>query len=167
MSPVRPDIVECWIFRVPQPARIELLLIRRADDRIFPGIWQPVTGGVEAGESVPRAALREVQEETGLGPADVEAFYDLDQVGAFFAEDVDAVAVSVFFALRVRVGAEPRVSPEHVGLEWVDRGEAERRSIWPAYRDALELIERIAANPELARWFELDPEGRRSARAPR
>src|ERR1035437_4153298 len=58
MSPVRPDLVECWIYRLPEPGRVELLLIRRSASRLFPGLWQCVTGGLEAGERVPAAALR-------------------------------------------------------------------------------------------------------------
>jgi len=68
MSPLRPDLVECWIFRLAEPGRVEVLLIRRSDSRIFPGLWQCVTGGLDAGERVPVAALREVSEEVGFGP---------------------------------------------------------------------------------------------------
>jgi len=167
VSPIRPDLVECLVFRVPEPGHVEHLLIRRADDRIFPGIWQPVTGGVDSGERVPLAALREVEEETGLGAADIEAFYDLDQVGSFFDEDHDQIVNSVIFAVRVRPDSRPQVSGEHVDLLWSDRAEAERLSVWPLYRDSYDLVERIVADPELGRWFWLDPEGRRSARPPR
>jgi dATP pyrophosphohydrolase len=167
VSPVRPDLVECLVFRVPEPGRIEHLLIRRADDRIFPGIWQPVTGGIERGERVPLAALREVEEETGLGAPDVEAFYDLDQVGSFFDEDRDEIVNSVIFAVQVCQQAKPHVSGEHVDLRWCDRAEAERLSVWPPYRDSYDLVDRIVRDPELARWFGLDAAGRRSARPPR
>lgn len=167
MSPVRPDLVECLIFRVRDDGRIEHLLIRRAEDRIYPGIWQPVTGGVGSGERVPIAALREVEEETGLGADDVEAFYDLDQVGSFFDEEHDSIVNSVIFAVRVRADASPRVSREHVDLCWSDRSEAESLSVWPPYRASYELVERIARDADLARWFALDAEGRRSARPPR
>ena len=71
---LRPDLVECWVFRVSPSAGVEILLIRRATHRIFPGLWQCVTGGIEPGERVPEAALREVREETGLAGADIEAF---------------------------------------------------------------------------------------------
>jgi 8-oxo-dGTP pyrophosphatase MutT (NUDIX family) len=113
---LRPDLVECWVFRVapptspadlrPDAARLEILLIRRAPDRIFPGLWQCVTGGIEPGERVPRAAMREVREETGLGGDDVLAWYDLDQVAPFYDEGGDAVVVSAIFAARVRPDAE-------------------------------------------------------------
>jgi len=167
MSPLRPDLVEIWIFRCPRPGPVEYLLIQRSNDRIYPGIWQPVTGGVDAGEFVPLAALREVAEETGFGGDDVEAFYDLNQVGAFYAEDLDAIVTSVMFAVRVLPGAEPTLSNEHVAYEWVGAAEAEERSIWPPYRDSLALIERLAVDAELARWFELDRHGRRLARPAR
>ncbi len=95
---LRPDLVECWVFRVVSPVspddhrsdaeRLEILLIRRAPHRIFPGLWQCVTGGVEPDEFVPAAAMREVLEETGLGAAEIEAFYDLDQVAPFYDEGV-------------------------------------------------------------------------------
>ena len=74
---LRPDLVECWLFRVPPATtgdprrdadRLEILLIRRAAHRIFPGLWQCVTGGVEPGERVPAAAMREVREETAARP---------------------------------------------------------------------------------------------------
>jgi 8-oxo-dGTP pyrophosphatase MutT (NUDIX family) len=167
VSPIRPDLVECLVFRVTDGGRVEHLLIRRADNRIFPGIWQPVTGGIEPGERVPLAALREVEEETGLGASEIEAFYDLDQVGSFFDEDRDEIVNSVIFALRVRPQAKPAVSGEHVDLLWCERAEAERLSVWPPYRDSYDLVERLVADQELARWFGLDPAGRRSARPPR
>jgi lipoyl(octanoyl) transferase len=165
--PVRPDLVECWVFRVAPSGRPEYLLIRRSDDRIFPGIWQPITGGIDPGESAPAAAIRELGEEVGLAGADIEVLYDLDQVGSFFDEALDAIVNSVMFAARMRVEATPRLSHEHVDLAWADGEEALRRSVWPAYRDSVAPIERLAADPELARWFELDPGGRRLARPPR
>jgi 8-oxo-dGTP pyrophosphatase MutT (NUDIX family) len=166
MSPVRPDLVECWVFRVTEPGQVEFLLVQRAPERIFPGIWQPVTGRLEPGERAPEAALREVLEETGLAPDSLEAFYDLDQVGSFYSEDVDAVVMSVIFAVRVRAGVEPRLSHEHEAAVWVPGEEAIERPVWPPYRDSVTLIERLTADPALARWFELDPGGRRVALAP-
>jgi 8-oxo-dGTP pyrophosphatase MutT (NUDIX family) len=163
MSPVRPDLVECWVFRVAAGAP-KFLLIRRAADRIFPGIWQPVTGGLGGSERAPLAALREVEEETGIGPADIEAFYDLDHIASFYAEGVEAVLTSVIYAARVRPDVEARVSGEHDRLEWVDAAEALRRSIWPAYREALARIGRLIAEPDWAHWFELDLTGHRLAR---
>jgi len=167
MSPMRPDLVEAWVFRIPpEHGNPEFLLIERAPDRIFPGIWQPVTGGIVDGEPAPWAALREVEEETGYRGDDVAVFYDLDQVGSWYDEAVDAIVNSVIFAVRVRPDVEPRLSEEHARFEWVEGDEAIKRSIWPPYRQSVELISRIAGDPGFGRWFQLDPEGRRIARPP-
>jgi 8-oxo-dGTP pyrophosphatase MutT (NUDIX family) len=167
MSPYRPDLVECWVFRIPPSSSPEYLLIRRAPDRIYPGLWQCVTGGIDDGEEIPAAALREVAEETGFGPAAIEAFYDLEQVEAFYSEADDDLVTSIVFALRVRVSAKPRLSHEHDELRWAGRDEALRLSVWPAYHESLLRIERDLADPDTARWFELNLEGRRLARPPR
>jgi 8-oxo-dGTP diphosphatase len=173
---VRPDLVECWVFRVAAPSgpsdtrpdaeRLEILLIRRAPHRIFPGLWQCVTGGLEPGERAPAAALREVDEETGLGSADVEAFFDLDQAEPFYDEGSDAVVVSAIFAARVRPDAEPHVSDEHDALRWVAAGEAPSLAIWPSYEESVRRVRDLLLAPDLARWFLLDADGGRVARRP-
>ena len=164
---VRPDLVECWVFRLPPvTAGVEILLLRRASHRIFPGLWQCVTGGIEPGERVPAAALREVEEETGLGPTDVEAFYDLDQVAPFYDEGSDAVVVSAIFALRVRSGAEPRLSHEHDALRWVPAAEVPAAVAWPSYAESVRRVAEVLTDPARERWFRLDADGTRIARRP-
>ena len=167
MSPFRPDLVECWIFRVPAPGRVELLLVRRSARDIFPGLWQCVTGGLEAGARVPVAALREVAEEVGLGPAEIEAFYDLDQVTQFYDEGPDAVVSGSTFAVRVRADAIPRLSHEHDDARWVAPEEALGLVVWPSYRATIERILGSLTDPASTRWFEITLDGRRIARSPR
>lgn len=164
---VRPDLVECWVFRVdPSTGGVEILLIRRAAHRIFPGLWQCVTGGVEPGERIPLAALREVEEETGFGSAAIEAFFDLDQVAPFYDEGADAVVVSAIFAVRVRADAVARPSHEHDAMRWVPAAEAPSIAIWPSYAESIRRVAVLLTDPDRARWFELDLHGRRIARRP-
>jgi 8-oxo-dGTP pyrophosphatase MutT (NUDIX family) len=167
MSPVRPDLVECWIFRLTESGGVEVLLIRRSASRIFPGLWQCVTGGLEAGERVPMGALREVSEEVGFGRAEIEAFYDLDQVGHFYDEGPDAVVAAAIFAIRVRSDATPRLSHEHDDARWMAAAEAAGVVVWPSYRQTIERIVRSLTDASTAPWFELTMDGRRLARAPR
>jgi dATP pyrophosphohydrolase len=160
---VRPDLIECWVFRV-RDGSLEILLIRRAPGRIFPGLWQCVTGGIDGGERVPLAALRELREETGFGPADLEGFYDLDQVAPFYDEGTDAVVISAIFAARVGADAEPTLSHEHDAYRWVAPDDALRLAIWPSYAESIGRVRERLLDPQLARWFELTPAGERIAR---
>ena len=179
MSPSRPDLVECWVFRVPEPSSAssagvgetaatagepEFLLIRRAPGRIFPGLWQCVTGGLDASERAPLAALREVREETGFGGATIEGFYDLDMVSTFYDEGPDAIVTGAVFALRVRSDAEPRLSREHDALRWAAVDEARLLAAWPSYAESMDRVRGCLLEPERARWFALDIQGRRLAR---
>jgi 8-oxo-dGTP pyrophosphatase MutT (NUDIX family) len=164
VSPFRPDLVECWIFRVSPAGEPEFLLIRRAPDRIFPGLWQCVTGGLEPGERIPMTALREVREEVGFGPSEIEAFYDLDQVTHFYDEGPDAIVAGSIFAVRVRHDAEPTLSHEHDSARWANREEAPRLVVWPSYRETIDRILGTLLDPGVERWFLLDLEGRRLAR---
>jgi 8-oxo-dGTP pyrophosphatase MutT (NUDIX family) len=164
---LRPGIVECWVFRVhPRTGAVEFLLIRRAAHRIFPGLWQCVTGRVEADERLPLAAMREVAEETGFGPAEIEALYDLDQIVPLYSEKTDSIGTSMIFAARVRFDAVVTTSHEHDAMRWVGAVEAPILAIWPAYAESVRRIAMLAGDPARARWFQLDAEGYRVARQP-
>ncbi len=142
----------------------EILLMRRAPGRIFPGLWQCVTGGIEPGERVPLAALRELVEETGFGLREIEAFFDLDQVAPFYDEGSDGVVVSAIFAVRVRPDAEPVLSHEHDAFHWVAVSEAGSLAIWPSYAESIHRIEERLLDPGMAEWFEVTLDGRRVRR---
>jgi 8-oxo-dGTP pyrophosphatase MutT (NUDIX family) len=161
MSPFRPDLVDCWIVRDPPGRGIEVLLIRRAPGRILPGLWQCVSGGVEPGERVALAALREVREETGYDATTIERFYDLDLVNQFHEPSVDAVMSSAIFAVVVRAEVEARLSHEHDGARWVGLDAALAEVVWPGYREALLRVRDYLFDPERGPWFELDLDGAR------
>ena len=165
MSPMRPDLVDCWMFRVVHSARdvpsTEVLLLRRAPGRILPGLWQCVSGSVEPDVRIAIEALRELKEETGFGPDEIEAFYDLDFVNQFHEPSYDAVVTAAIFAVRIRDGAHPSLSHEHDDARWVAVDDAYAEVIWPGYRTAIERIRDDLIDPERAAWFELTLDGDR------
>ena len=168
MSPFRPDLVDCWIYRVATSARsvksIEVLLLRRAPGRILPGLWQCVSGSLETGERIAVGALRELTEETGFGPAQIEGFYDLDLVNQFHEPSVDAIVTAACFAVRLRPRSEPRLSAEHDEARWLPLDEALTEVVWPGYRTAIERIRDDLSDPERATWFALGFDGGRTER---
>jgi 8-oxo-dGTP pyrophosphatase MutT (NUDIX family) len=164
MSPFRPDLVDCWVFRVRDGAEPEILLLRRAPGRILPGLWQCVSGSIEPGERVAVTALREVEEETGFSRVALEAFFDLDLVNQFHEPSVDGVLTSAVFAVRVGSAAEPTLSKEHTAGAWRPLAAAHEEVVWPGYREAIGRIRDHILDPARARWFELDLDGERVIR---
>jgi NTP pyrophosphohydrolases containing a Zn-finger, probably nucleic-acid-binding len=160
VSPLRPDLVECWLFRVTDRG-IEVLLLRRAPGRSFAGMWQCVTGRLEDGETVVEAVLREVAEETALGSADIVALYSLDLVNAFFEPSADGILVEPVFAIQVDSGSIPATSAEHDDQIWLSPYEARRLVVWPAYLTAIERIEAMVADRQREPWFRLRLDGSR------
>lgn len=100
--------------------RSRILLQRRRDN----DLWALPGGGMEMGESLPEAAVREVREETGL---DVEitglvgTYTDPRHIIAYSDGEVRR-QFNVCFRARV-VGGAPAVSDESRELRFVEPGE--------------------------------------------
>lgn len=155
---MRPDLVACWLFRVLPDTGLEILLIHRAPGRMYPGLWQCVTGRLEMGEATVAGAFREVAEETGIGPADIEGAFETDIVNWFHEATVDGLMSEAVFAARVRPDATITLSNEHDDLRWVNPAEAHELVLWPAYHRAIEQLEWLLANPDKAAVYRLpDP----------
>jgi dATP pyrophosphohydrolase len=150
VSPFRPDLVACWMYRVDAAGELRILLLHRAPGRIFPGIWQPVTGRLESGERIVDGALRELLEETAIRPEAIETLYGLDQVNIFHADHLDMLQAEAVFAAELRHGVEAVLSEEHDGQRWVAPAEAAEMVLWPAYREAIEQIDWLAGHREMA-----------------
>jgi 8-oxo-dGTP pyrophosphatase MutT (NUDIX family) len=152
----RPDLVACWLFRTDAD-ELRILLLHRAPGRIYPGIWQPVTGRLEAGERIVDGALREVVEETGIGTGAIDVLYGLDQVNIFHADHLDVIQAEAVFAASLRPGVEAVLSHEHDDQRWVTPAEATGMVLWPAYREAIAQIEWIAAHAGMAALLRVGP----------
>ena len=100
----------------------EVLVLRRPAPK--GGVWAPVTGHVEPGETDEVAAARELQEETGLASA--SALRATGFVNRFEQERGGkrvAYEESVWAAV-VRPGRQVRLSGEHVESRWVTAAQA-------------------------------------------
>jgi dATP pyrophosphohydrolase len=96
-----------------------------------------VHGHIESAEPPASAALRELDEETGLSPL---RLYNLSRVELFYQHRTDEVALVPVFAAFVTSDAAVRLGPEHDSFEWLSVAEARLRFVWPRERRALEDI---------------------------
>jgi len=116
--PVTPQLaVDCVLF----DARDRLLLIERKYPP-FQGGWALPGGFVDVGESVERAAVRELHEETGIAfdPA------DLTLIGVYSDPDRDprGHTVAIAYGARLTHRVEPRAADDAARAEWVEGWES-------------------------------------------
>ena len=128
--------VEVHVFR-RRGKRLEMLLIRRSERRSLAGVWQPVTGGIERGESVILAAVREVLEETGLTPI---RWWALEHMASFFDIAGDRVRVVPVFAAEVAWTDPIQLSDEHDQYAFMSMSAARKRVLWATQRAALTAL---------------------------
>jgi 8-oxo-dGTP pyrophosphatase MutT (NUDIX family) len=116
-----------------------VLLLQRPDN----GLWTIPTGGVKKGETVPKAAVRECLEETGLEveiTGIVGVFSTPDHLIAYLKGDkVKEVRQPVNVCLHARpVSGELHRTDEAAQVAWVEPGDLDRYEIHPAIRLRLE-----------------------------
>lgn len=140
MPRIAADYVDVWLWRNRPAAPPEFLLLQRAPHRPLPGLWLPVMGRIEPGETAVAAALRETREETGLIPGEL---YQLDNVHVFFMAATDTVQMTPVFAAPVPEGAEIVLSAEHTAARWEPYPAVLNVLVWPGQRDC---AARVAAD---------------------
>ncbi len=123
------------------------MLKRSPAEKIYPNLWQFVSGSLDGGEKAFDAALRELKEETGLTP---KRLWVVPHVNTFYDHSYDAVNVSPVFAAQVDIGDEPKLSSEHHHFEWLPYAEARRRLVWPGQRAGLDVVDKYILGGEEA-----------------
>jgi dATP pyrophosphohydrolase len=131
---------------------LDILLLERADR---PGFWQSVTGSLDAPqEAIALAAVREVQEETGIAPGatpgvsesslvDLNKQIEFEIFGHWRHRYAPGITHNTehWFALEVpRDVAVSLHHREHVQHAWLPWREAAQRCFSWSNRDAIELV---------------------------
>ena len=139
-----PIQVSIFIVRPSDDTGREYLMLHRVLKRM--SFWQPVTGGVESGETVEQTAARELHEETGFRPDDLKS---IDHTYTFppddFFKDIyetepDEIRVHVFVA-QVSADSEPTLDPvEHDEYCWLDFDAALDRLYWWDDKESLKHV---------------------------
>ena len=80
------------------------------------GFWQPITGGVEEGETFNEAVLREIGEEIGI--VDIIKLIDMDYSFDFFEDGIEHY--EKVFGAEVSPEQIITLSEEHTEFKWVD-----------------------------------------------
>jgi 8-oxo-dGTP pyrophosphatase MutT (NUDIX family) len=133
VTSIRVSLVDVYVLR-GSGLELECLTLRRAAGGRCPGSWETVHGHIEAGERPAEAAVRELQEETGL---ETIHLYNVSRMESFYQHRIDEVALVPVFAAFVTSQARVHLGSEHDRFEWLPVAEADARFAWPRERRAL------------------------------
>ena len=108
----------------------EFLLLKRIPKK--GEFWQPVTGGLEDGESLEETSIREIKEETGIENIkqlikDVH-FYQFKEFNSLSKENKETGMTEYVFGVEVdvntKVTIDKNIYPEHSEFKWCSFEEA-------------------------------------------
>ena len=144
-------VVDTYVFRKVEN-KIYFLLLKRANKKIYGHLWQGVAGKIETGESAWQAALRELDEETGLKPI---RMFIADYVSKFYEQIGDRINLVPVFGIEVE-SEEVRLSDEHTEFRWMDVDEAEESLVWNGQKEGVRKVYgMLKSNDDRLKWSEI------------
>ena len=145
MPQIVTNYIELHICRKAADGYRFLLLKRSEESKIYPGIWQMITGTIESHENTKQTLLRELEEETGLAPKNV---YSIPRINTFYLAVSDKICMSPVFLAFVDSDSV-KISDEHTEFRWAAFEEAKKLIHWPNQVESLEVIMRYLNDMEM------------------
>lgn len=123
--------IEAWIYN---PIAKEILLLKVKTEQL--SFWQPITGGIENGESSEIACIREIFEETGL---EIE-LTKLLQVGHHTVViDEDLTILKTLFLVKTKQ-KDIHISDEHIDFMWTEVKKVPDILYWQSNQETFQKI---------------------------
>jgi len=117
---------------------LKYLLLRRSEDvKVYPSIWQTITGTIEPDETAVQAAFRETMEEVSLKP--IRA-WTVPYVTSFFIHKRNQIGFSPVFGFLVEYNATIQLSTEHQAYQWLNFEDAIKLLVLPSHKEALTIF---------------------------
>ena len=151
MNHIKIRVIDChiayyhnndWLF----------LLLKRSNNKIYPGIWQGVTGKIDNDEEPYRAALRELKEETNLTP---QKMWTIDKVNLFYDAKKNIMNLIPVFGVIVDT-QKVTLSNEHIEYKWYNINEAIKLLTWNQQKKGLQIFyEMLKENKDRLKVMEI------------
>jgi dihydroneopterin triphosphate diphosphatase len=132
---IKSDLVELHVFKIVN-SELQFLLLKRSSHKIYPGLWQMVSGHIIKKETAVQTALRELEEETGLKPL---RLWVAPNVNSFYSPADDSITMIPVFAARVK-NKKVIISGEHSEFKWVNSKKAKTLLAWEGQRKSVDII---------------------------
>jgi len=138
--PKRCDIkihnsIEAWIYN-----NSNILLLLAPETHSHPEYYQPVTGGIEVGETPLEACVREVWEETGMqmDPSYIQLVRDNFRI---VIGDGKAINKSIYLITTNQ--HHITISNEHINYVWVNKQMVDSHLFWLSNKYTYSLVSQM------------------------
>ena len=130
----------------------KFLLLKRSDDKIYPGIWQGVTGKRKDEEPPYKTALRELKEETGLT---ADKLWTVDKVNMFYDATENIMNLIPVFGVVV-CSKDIALSEEHSEYKWCSIDETIKLLTWEQQKKGVKIFyDMLKENKDRLRILEI------------
>lgn len=140
----RPAILYVNVYpvcRMPD-GHLSCLLLQRRQDVALPGVWQPVSGKLLAGETILAGFARQLQMKTGIQGDDLKP---LEYVNTYFDSHYGTVLMVPAAAAFLRRDVEIHLDDTlHTGYRWVDLVDIGRYITYPGQLECYREICRLS-----------------------
>ena len=127
MNNIKIRVIDCHIaYYNKQKNAWEFLLLKRSNNKIYPRIWQGVTGKIDDNEIPYQTGLRELKEETSLI---AEKMWSIDKVNMFYDAQNNIMNLIPVFGVLVS-SKNVILSEEHSEYKWCDIDETIKLLTW-------------------------------------
>jgi dATP pyrophosphohydrolase len=145
-------ITEVYVYKMTGSG-VRYLLLKRSSESLYGGLWQGVAGKIDSCETAWQAAIREVEEETGLVPL---AMYVVEHVSGFYELFGDRVNLVPYFGAEVD-SLDVTLSHEHEAYQWLTLEEALEYLTWEAQKSAVKALDNmLQTGGDKLKWSQID-----------
>ena len=151
MANIVSRVIDAYVFRKTDDGLL-FLILKRAKTKRYEHLWQGVAGKIEAGETAPEAAKRELMEETGLKP---KHMFVADHVSRFYEAHGDRINLVPVFGIEVD-SDQITLSDEHCEYQWVPLDDALEHLVWQGQKKGIRVVsDMVLSNDDRIRWSEI------------
>ncbi|MDR3665699.1 MAG: NUDIX pyrophosphatase [Ignavibacteriaceae bacterium] len=145
---IKSDLVELHIFKMIDD-EMQFLLLKRSTHKIYPGVWQMVSGHLDKNETAIQTALRELNEETGIKPF---RLWIAPNINSLYSPEDDSITMIPVFAAQVK-NDRVIISDEHSEFKWLNSEEAKKLLAWDGQRKSVDIIKEYFTNRNSIRYL--------------
>lgn len=146
------SLVDVYPYRMFEE-QIEFLICKRSQYTVYPGQWRMIGGKVQRNETRWQAAIRELEEETGVRPV---RFWTLPSLNHFYDHEADTVRLIPAFAARLPEDSRIALDEEHDEYKWIAVDEIDSYIEWPEQKRLMKLTHRILTKSRIIDEWEIE-----------